>query len=171
MLADGQLEAAQKELEDLIRTNPGDGHLMTSMGVVLAAQKLYPQAITMLNDALATTDEKSFAQIRTVATLGSVLSRKGDYNAAEQHFRAMFSYSEPRLPLLCVIGNHLRQNKAEAAKAQMMELRKHFSAEDLENTVMTATKQEILFPVETKELINFIRSTSVLGQTPDYRKL
>lgn len=171
LLADGQLEAAQKELEGLIRTNPGDGHLMTSMGVVLAAQKLYPQAITMLNDALATTDVKSFAQIRTVATLGSVLSRKGDYNAAEQHFRAMFSYSEPRLPLLCVIGNHMRQNKAEAAKAQMMELRKHFSAEDLENTVTTATKQEILFPVETKELISFIRSTSVLGQTPDDRKL
>jgi len=171
LLADHQLEAAQKELEGLIRTNPGDGHLMTSMGVVLAAQKMYPQAITMLNDALATMDEKSFGQIRTVATLGSVLSRKGDYIAAEQHFRAMFSYSEPRLPLLCVIGNHLRQDKADAARDQLKELRKHFSAEDLENTVMTATKQEILFPVETKELINFIRSTSGPGQTPDDRNL
>jgi len=171
LLADGQLEAAGKELEALIRNNPGDSHLMTSMGIVLAAKKMYPQAVKILNDALAIVDIKSFEHMRTVTTLGSILSRKGDYNGAEQHFKAMFSFSEPRLPLLCVIGNHLRQGKIKAAGAQLKELHKHFSTENLLDSISSASSMEILFPVETKDLTDFIRSIPDPRKTADDRKL
>ncbi|MBB5347678.1 tetratricopeptide repeat protein [Desulfoprunum benzoelyticum] len=171
LLADRQFDAAKKELEGLMQKNPNDGHLMTNMGVVLALEGQYPQAIAMLHATLDTADKKSFAHIRTVATLGSILSRNGDYQGAEQQFKTLFSISEPRLPLLCVIGNHLRQNNREAAKAQLKELYKHFRSEDLLSTVTSAASQEILFPVDTQELIDFIRSTSDPGQTPDDRKL
>ena len=159
LLADGQAEEAENVLKALMRDHPDDIELMTSMALVLAAKQELPAAADLLEATLAKTAAKSYQRATAQICLGSVFSRQGSYREADAQFREALAYSEPRLTLLCVIGSHLRQGSREAALDQLAELRKHFAGEDLVRFLQTAARQNILFPVEPKDLVAFIRSS------------
>ena len=160
-LADGQAEEAGNVLKALMRDHPEDIELMTSKALVLAAKQQLPGAAVMLQKALAKAPEQSYLRATAQICLGSVFSRQGLYSEADAQFREALAYSEPRIPILCVIGSHLRQGNREAALDQLAELRKHFAGEDLVRLLQTSTRQNILFPVEPKDLVAFIHSSPV----------
>ncbi|WP_319588543.1 tetratricopeptide repeat protein [uncultured Desulfobulbus sp.] len=158
LLANNQIDKSQNELQMLMQESPNDIELMTSMGIIFAARHELSQANLMLHAAVEKSGERSYERGIAQACLGSVLSRQGNFKDAEAQFREAFSYSEPRFPLLCLIGNHLLQGNGEAAAAQLSELYKHFTTKDLLSTIQTANRQNILFPVEAKELAELIGS-------------
>lgn len=171
LLADGQIDEAHKELASLMRDNPGDNELLTSMAIVLVARQELTQALTMLRSTLDKTNGNRYLQGNVLMCMGSILSRQGDHKGAEQHFREAFAHAEPLIPLLCVTGNHVRQGNKSAAEAQLKELHKHFTTETLVHTVQSATRQNILFPLETQEFVDFIRFTLVPAPAADGRTL
>lgn len=161
LLADGQAAQAENELKALMRNHPEDSELMTSMALVLAAKQEFLKAVALLQTALAKTEAQSYQRATAQICLGSIFSRQSLFNEADAQFREALAYSEPRLPLLCVIGSHLRQGNRKAALDQLAELRKHFAEADLVRLLQTSTRKNILFPVEPKDLVAFIRSPSV----------
>lgn len=163
LLADGQAVQAENELKALMRNHPEDSELMTSMALVLAAKQEFQKAVALLQTALAKTEAQSYQRATAQICLGSIFSRQGLFNEANAQFREALAYSEPRPPLLCVIGSHLRQGNKKAALAQLAELRKHFAEADLVRLLQTSTRQNILFPVEPKDLVAFIRSSPTPG--------
>lgn len=169
LLADGQVDETQKELESLMHDNPGDIVLITSMAIVLATQQKFTQALAMLHSILDKAAGNRYLHGNVLMCMGSILSRQGDYNGAEQHFREAFAHAEPLIPLLCVTGNHIRQGNKSAAEAQLQELHKHFTAETLVHTVQSATRQNILFPLETKDFADFICYTLLPAPATDGR--
>jgi tetratricopeptide (TPR) repeat protein len=171
LLADGQTNEAQEELAALMRDNPGDNELMTSMAIMLATRQEFTQALTMLRSTLDNAEGNRYLQGTALMCIGSILSRLGDHKGAEQHFREALSHAEPLIPLLCVTGNHLRQGNKTAAVAQLKELHKHFTTETLVHTVQSATRQNILFPLETKDFVDFIRFVLVSAPAADGRTL
>jgi tetratricopeptide (TPR) repeat protein len=170
LVASGQSEEAEKELATLIENHPNDNELMTSMALVLAKQQNYPRAIATLRTVLNTAKNNSYEQSSALLCLGSLLSRQDDYQGAEKRFREALSITEPLLPLLCVISNHLRQGNQAAAAAQLRELQKHFSPENLISPVLSANRQNLLFAVEPSELATFIRNNPVSSVLPDNSK-
>ena len=162
LLADGQAAQAENELKALMRNHPEDSELMTSMALVLAAKQEFQKAVALLQTALAKAEIQSYLRATAQICLGSIFSRQGLFNEADAQFREALAYSEPRLPLLCVIGSHLRQGNKKAALAQLAELRKHFAEANLVRLLQTSTRQNILFPVESKDLVAFIRSSPKL---------
>jgi protein O-mannosyl-transferase len=160
LLANGQIDDAENELEALMRDNPSDTHLMTSMAIILTVKHEFPQAITLLKMAMKNASNSMYEQRDIQLCLGSTLSRQGDYTGADQQFRKVLSYSEPLIPLLYVIGNHIRQNNQEAATEQLKELYKYFPTEVLLKNIQSSTGQNVLFPVEAAILSDFIHSSA-----------
>jgi tetratricopeptide (TPR) repeat protein len=171
LLADGQIDEAHKELAALIHDNPGDSELITSMAIVFATRQEFAQALTMLRSTLDNAEGNRYLHGTALMCIGSILSRQGDHKGAEQHFREAFAHAEPLIPLLCVTGNHVRQGNKTAAAAQLKELHKHFTTETLVHTVQSATRQNILFPLETQEFTEFIRFTLAPAPAADGRTL
>lgn len=160
LLANGQIEDAEKELTALLRDTPSDSHLMTSMAIILAIKHEYPQAISLLKEAMNNASINKYNPKDIQLCLGSALSRQGDFSGAEQQFREVLSYAEPIIPLLHVVGDHIRQEKHEAATKQLKELYKFFSAELLLKTIQSSARQNILFPVEASIISDFIRDSN-----------
>ncbi|WP_448874573.1 tetratricopeptide repeat protein [Desulfobulbus propionicus] len=169
LLADGQPQKAHEELAALIDKHPDDNELKISMALVLAGQQQYPEAVNMLRGMLQRTGINGYERSSALICLGSLLSRQGEYKDAEQQFREAMAISEPRLPLLCVIGNHLQQGNQTAASTQLQEMLKHFRSNDLEQLVRSANRQNILFPVATDELNAFIQAQATILKTSDVK--
>lgn len=155
LLAAGRADEAFQELTGLISQHPDDNELKISMALVLASQHQGPKAISLLQTVL-TTSTNDYERGSALLCLGSLLSLHGDFPEAEQQFRQALTISDPRLPLLGVIGNHIRQNNQAAASAQLLELEKHFPKESLIQIVRSANRQNILLPLTTVELSEFI---------------
>ena len=167
LLAADQPEEAQKELTALIQNHPNDQELKVSMALVLAARYEFQQAITMLRSVLDSSQSNRYERSSAFLCLGSLLSRQGDYQEAEEQFRAALPMGDPLLPLLCIIGNHLRQDNQAAAIAQLRELQKHYSSDRLLSPVREAHLQNILFPVTPSKLAAFVQNNPVPAPAPD----
>lgn len=156
LLAVDQPSEALKELAPLITSHPKDNELAISLALVMAKQQLHPQAIATLRSIVDSSPHNSFERSSAILCLGSLLSMQGNYQDALKHYKDALSITDPLLPLLCVIGNHLVQDNRDAALAQLKELQMHYSSNMILRRILTSRRQNILFPVETNVLANFV---------------
>lgn len=155
-LANGRTDAAKAILEGLMLENPQDSHLMTSMGIVLAVEKRYNEAAELLQQAVDIATEDQYQRTHALLCLGSVLSRQGNFKDADQLLRQTLTISEPIVPLLCIIGNHLNNGNSVEASAQLEELQKFYSAEQLVKIINSSARNNILLPMERRDLAEYI---------------
>lgn len=156
LLADDRPNEALKELIPLITSHPKDNELAISLALVMAKQQLHPQAIATLRSIVDSSPHNSFERSSAILCLGSLLSMQGNYQDALKHYKEALSITDPLLPLLCVIGNHLVQDNRDAAVAQLKELQLHYSSDMLLHRTLTSRRHNILFPVDTNVLANFV---------------
>lgn len=156
LLANGQPDEALIELERLITKHPKDNELLISLALVMVNQRLHTQAIVTLRSIADTSPNNSYQRISATLCLGSILSMQGNHQDALKLYQDALSITDPLLPLLCVIGNHLIQDNRDAAVAQLKELQKHYTSEFIIKNILDSQRHNILFPVKTRELANFV---------------
>lgn len=156
----GQPEAAIGQLETLRAKHPKDGHLALRMGILLSGIGDYAQAKTTMEQAIALAPAGSYEVHVARIGLGSVLSRQGDFAGAEKEFSATFSTFDPRFSLLCIIANDLNQSNELAARTHTAELLKHFALADILALLQSKNTENILFPLDKKELADQLRVLS-----------